>query len=99
MNAADMILSSMLIIKYIIDVDNGRFLGFQVKPVRETDTVSSYLEYILAEEMNASKRHMQSPCVWCFIVSCWNMLTESECLCRNGVGIVAGITNESKISH
>ena len=69
MNVADMILSNMLIIEYIIDADNVGFLGFQFKPVRETDTVSSYLENILEEEMSASKRQMQSPCVWCTIVS------------------------------
>ena len=57
------------------------------------DTVSSYLEDILEKEISGSKRQMQSPCVSCTIVSCSNILAESECLCRNEVGVAAGITN------
>ena len=67
----------------------------------ETGTISSYLSDILKEKMSASKKQVKSPSVRCIFGSYRYMLMVSECLCWYCVyvDVVAGITNESKMSH
>lgn len=73
--------------------------GFQLDLIREKDTISAYLNDVLEEEICVSRRKTQSSSVWWTFASCENIPTESGCLCCNGVHLVAGITNEIKMSY
>ena len=57
------VINQMLIIKYIMNNDNVRAVGFRFEPepVRETRTASLYLDDVLGDEKSASKRKTQYP--------------------------------------
>ena len=76
--------------EYIVDDNNVRFLGFQFDLVRQTRTISVYVNDILKEycqqEPNAVFKRMF---YFCMSLK-YNV---------NGVDVTAGITSKSKMSH
>ena len=76
--------------EYIVDDNNVRFLGFQFDLVRQTRTISVYVNDILKEycqqEPNAVFKRMLYFC----ISLKYNV---------NRVDVTAGITSKSKTSH
>ena len=76
--------------EYIVDNNNVRFLGFQFDLVRQTRTISVYVNDILKEYFQ-----QEANAVFKLMVYFWILLKYNV----NGVDVAAGITSKSKISH